>query len=114
MLAGIAGSTIEEARERMPVDEIRIWQAYIAKNGPLATQRRLEYTAALLAMLLANQNRGEKAKPLELERFLLWQRPELPDSEPEDFQQAFGELMKVSSMPADGKPKKKLWVRRAA
>lgn len=112
MLAGVAGRTIEEARERMPVDEIRIWQAYIKKNGPLATQRRLEYVSAQISMYLANQNRDPKKPPIGLKNFLLWRQVEdLPDQQ-DDAQKAFGELMKVSR-PAGGKEVKKLWARPA-
>lgn len=112
MLAGVAGRTIEEARERMPADELPIWQAYIAKNGPLAMQRRIEYIGAQISMILANQNRDSKSKPLGLERFLMWQRHEILEDETEDLQQAFGELMSVAGPPKDGGQGKRLWKRR--
>ena len=111
MLAGIGGRTIEEARERMPVEEVRIWQAYMAKNGPLAIQRRVEYTSAQIAMILANQNRGANKPAMGLKDFLLWSAQEGSD---DDIEQALGELMKVSGRPKKGQPAKKLWARREA
>jgi len=114
VLAGVAGRTIEEAREHMPVEEIPIWQAYIAKNGPLAIQRRLEYTAAQIAMILANQNRDPKSQPLEFERFLLWQKSDLPDlDEGDDLSKVARELKRIAKPSQEGEPRRRRWKRRS-
>lgn len=113
MLAGVAGRTIEEARERMPAEELPIWQAYMAKNGPLAMQRRIEYIGAQIAMILANQNRSEKSPPLGLERFLMWQRFEEPTEEGDEVSQVLSELKRVAAPPKDDAPRKRLWRRRS-
>lgn len=113
MLAGIAGRTIEEARENMSVDEIKIWQAYIEKNGPLAIQRRIEYTAAQMSMILVNQNRDPKSQPLELERFLLWQKSDLPDlEEGDDVNKVVRELRRVAMPEKEGETRRRRWKRR--
>lgn len=115
MLAGVAGRTIEEARERMPVEEIPIWQAYIAKNGPLAVQRRIEYSAAQMSMILANQNRDPKSQPLEFERFLMWQKSDLPDLEEEDdVSKVLRELKRVAMPEQEGGERKRKWKRKTA
>lgn len=112
MLAGIAGSTIEEARERMPVEEVGIWQAWMAKNGPLSLQRRIEGTSAQVAMILANANRDPKRPAMKLTEFLLYSQRET--EEVDDLHQAFGELFKVAGPTTrdGGGVKRKLWRRR--
>lgn len=115
VLAGIAGRTIEEAKENMPVEEIPVWRAYIQRNGPLSLQRRLDYATAQIAAILANQNRDPKKPPLGLKDFLLWRKDEEMIDQSEDLQQAFGEIMKVSGHRRDrGKPAKRLWVRQSS
>lgn len=112
MLAGVAGRTIEEARENMSVDEVLIWQAYIAKNGPLAMQRRLEYTAAQTAVILANQNRDPKSPPLELDRFLMWSGDYTPEAPEDELLQVVKEIKKVAAPVAEGEPRKRRWKRK--
>lgn len=114
MLAGVAGRTIEEARERMPVAELPIWQAYMAKNGPVAIQRRIEYTSAQVAMILANQNRDAKSPPLEFERFLLWQKFEEQLEEGDEVMQVLKEIKRVAAPPKEGEARRRLWRRRGA
>lgn len=98
----------------MSVDEMLIWQAYIEKNGPLAIQRRLEYVAAQISMLLANQNRDPKSQPLEFERFLLWQKSELPDLEEEDdVNKVMRELKRVAMPAKEGDTRRRRWTRRS-
>lgn len=97
----------------MSVDEMLIWQAYIEKNGPLAIQRRLEYVAAQISMLLANQNRDPKSQPLEFERFLLWQKTDLPDLEEEDdVNKVMRELRRVAMPEKEGEARRRRWKRR--
>lgn len=113
MLAGVAGRTIEEAKENMPVAELPVWQAYMQKNGPLAIQRRMEYTSAQIAMILVNQNRGEKP-PLEFERFLLWRKSDLPDlEEDDDVSKVMRELKRVAMPAPDGEARRRRWKRRS-
>lgn len=60
MLNGIGGSTIAEAKATLSYAEVLAWVDYRDKHGSLNVARRLELSAALIA-LQVNHGRGGKA-----------------------------------------------------
>ncbi|WP_225318916.1 hypothetical protein [Cellvibrio sp. KY-GH-1] len=59
MLCGIGGRTIAEAKENMDVDEFAQWVAYRALRGSLNPGRRMEQSAAVVALQINNGNGGK-------------------------------------------------------
>lgn len=63
MLAGVGGSTIEEAKRRLSVAETRAWRAYFDSRGTPNIGLRLEY---LLAQLVKQVLTGMAGKSVDL------------------------------------------------
>lgn len=108
-MAGVGGRTIEQARERMPVEEVGVWQAYMQKHGPIALQRISRYAAAQTTQMLHNIHAKNKAR--NIEEFLLWGSSESDDDDDDGdgLDRVFRELNKYA---APGEVKRKLWKRK--
>ena len=61
MLNGIGGGTIAEAKATLSYAEVLAWIAYRDKHGSLNLARRVELSAALIA-LQVNRSGGGKAE----------------------------------------------------
>lgn len=63
---GIGGSTVQEAKERLSVAEVSIWQAYRAKRGSLNVGLMVESSMARLSSMYANvHSKNGGIKPLD-------------------------------------------------
>ncbi len=69
MLNGIGGRTIAEAKARLSIAEFREWQRYRQKYGCLNPMLRTEWSAGLLASVMANMWRGSQTPPFRLTDF---------------------------------------------
>ena len=69
VLCGIGGRTIEEAQNRLSIEEVGRWAAYRRKRGSLHSGMRVEHAAALVAQLIANRYRKEGAQPFTIYDF---------------------------------------------
>jgi len=105
----VGGRTIEQARERMPVEEVRVWQQYMQKHGPVALQRINRYAAAQSVQMLHNIHAKDKVRDIDM--FLLWRSDDIDESDDGDdgLSRVFGVLNKYA---APGETKRKLWKRK--
>lgn len=53
------GGTITELHKRMSANEVRVWQAYRAKYGPMNDVRRHDRPAALISSVLSRIHGGK-------------------------------------------------------
>lgn len=67
MLAGVGGSTIEQAKRSMKLSEADIWAAYRKKRGPFNTALRIEEGFAHVLSALHSMYSKEPVSP---ERFM--------------------------------------------
>lgn len=64
MLCGIGGRTIAEAQNNISYVEFLEWSQYRRKRGSLNAGMRIERAGALVATLIANQNRKKDSSPV--------------------------------------------------
>lgn len=62
---GIGGRTIEEARRRLTLKEVKVWQAYRLRRGTLNVGLMVEDAVARLAVLYANRHTREPVERWE-------------------------------------------------
>ncbi|WP_442757290.1 phage tail assembly protein T [Pseudomonas putida] len=60
----MGGSTIAQAKENLSLREFRAWEKYRRRRGSLHVGMRVERATGLLAMILANQARDPKKRPV--------------------------------------------------
>lgn len=63
-MAGIGGSTVEEVKKTLSVEEFKQWVEWRNANGPLVGSWRIENQLALLA-LIQSKMAGDKKSVLE-------------------------------------------------
>lgn len=56
---GIGGNTVQEAKERLTVTEVRRWAAYIAKYGTLNVSRRVAEGSGTVAFVTSKAFGGK-------------------------------------------------------
>lgn len=69
MLCGVGGNTIAQAQQNISYVEFLDWVQYRRKRGSLNTGMRMERGTALIATLIANQNRRKDSQPVSFYRF---------------------------------------------
>lgn len=69
MLCGIGGNTIAQAQQNISYVEFLDWVQYRNRRGSLNPGMRVERAGAMVATLIANQNRKKDSSPVSFYRF---------------------------------------------
>lgn len=68
-MAGVGGRTIAQAKRALSFGEVEVWQSFMRKRGPVSMQRRSDWPAALIAMLLSRLGGDKTSRMMDFMPF---------------------------------------------